>query len=264
MITDDYYQKAKEIYSKTHHEYIKYNDTESAKKKRKNSITLLAILLKELCDNEKINLNEIEFIANGATSYVYRIGDKILKIGSSRFSKDIPKNPYILAPLLRRSFEFNDKYQEKIFIEITERVDIVSQEEVTEEDLYKLYSSLRNIGIEWVDIDYRNVGRLIKDNTIHWHEDIKPADTAISMHGQDSETTLKKGDLVIIDSDFIYNANETPDFTPDFEDDEWSFYKTLIKFRERYSKENKKKKTILSELRRLISRNNENKISKTR
>lgn len=262
MITDEYYEKAKNIYYSVNSDIIRQNNTESAKEKREDLIKLLAILLKELCDNEKITVNDIDDIGFGATSYVFGIGSKVIKLGTSRFSKNIPKNPYVLSPLLRRSFEFTDKRKERLFIEITERVEKVKPEEITEEDLYKLYSSLRDIGIEWVDISVNNVGRLLKDNVIHWHEDLKPDDVAISMHGNNSDITLKAGDLIIIDSDFIYQTDKTPDFTPAYEDDEWSFYKTLTKFRNRYAKEIKKKKTILIELKELINKLMPNKASK--
>ncbi len=263
---DDYYKLAETMYNYTHSEYIRLNKSLTAVKERKELILLLAMLLKEICENENVSVDDIKCIGGGFTSSVYQIGDKVLKVGDDRYSLNIPNNPYIIKPLLRRSFEFLDKYngrlvREPLFVELTERVELVSEDEVTEEDLYKIYKALRDMNIEWVDISARNVGRLIKDNEIHWHEPLDPDNNATLLNGDAGDITLKKGDLVIIDSDFIYETDKTPDFRPFSEDDQWSFYDTLLKFRERYAREkkltknNKQKKSFLIDLRTLFRRN---------
>ena len=56
--------------------------------------------------------------------------------------------------------------ENKIFLEVTERVD--TKTEVTTEELYQLYKKIRALGLVWTDVAKRNVGRLKKDNIVHW------------------------------------------------------------------------------------------------
>lgn len=249
---DKYYLLAEIMYNNSHEFYIKNNTSDFASERRKEFIVLISILLKEICESEKVSTESIKCIGSGATSYVYQIGNKVFKVGINRNSPVIPNNPYIVKPLLRMSFEFTDEYKETLFLELTEKVELVTKETVTEDEIYALYKALRDMDIEWVDIDERNVGRLLKDNDVYWREDIDPDKEATLLEGEGKEIKLKKGDLVIIDSDFMYKTDRVPDFTPYFEDDEWSFYKRLMEFRKRYEKESKKKKSFLIGLKNLI------------
>ena len=173
---DDHYKElAREMYNNINGYMKTKNNDEETNKEREGIIDALAIIIEEICINEGLNYSDIKYISHGATSYIYQIGDKILKLGDGRYSKTIPKNPYILQPILRREFAADGGNKERLFIEIVERVEILEESEITEEELYKLYASLRNMGIEWCDISYQNVGRLIKDNVIHWNNDINPA-----------------------------------------------------------------------------------------
>ena len=65
-----------------------------------------------------------------------------------------------------------------------------------------------------IDVKFENAGRLLKDNVIHWSEDINPEDRTLGLEAKRGSATLKAGSLVIIDSDFIYKENEQGIFYP--------------------------------------------------
>ena len=52
-----------------------------------------------------------------------------------------------------------------IFFEVIEKVD-TNINDITKEEIYKLYKNIREIGLIWTDVKIDNVGRLIKDNKI--------------------------------------------------------------------------------------------------
>ena len=229
---------AKDMYYSVNSRIIKYNSNDDDNKNRDNIIKILAIILKEICDNEKVQISDIEKIGEGSTSNVYLIGNKVIKVGRKRYSNTIPNNPYVIKPLLRKYFSFKGTYEEGIFIEIIEKVLVVNKDQVSIDELYNLYKNLRDINIEWLDIEYRNVGRLLKNNNIYWNEELNPVNDALMMVGNESALTLNKGDLIILDSDLIYDINDKFNYG---NIENYSFYKTLSKFRKRYKKEKNKK-----------------------
>lgn len=163
-------------------------------------ITKLLIL--DIMKNENVKFSEIT--SNfGAFSYVLLIGDKVIKFGD-RDIKTFPNNPYIIAPLLRKEIKSNG---ESCFVEVTERVD--TSIKPSREELYQLYKKLRDLGLIWTDIQENNVGRLKKDNVIHWNENLTPSEKVLGLQTKRSETILKEGDLVILDADFIYDENDS-------------------------------------------------------
>ena len=177
-----------------------------------------------MCKEERVKLSDIEF-RSGAYSSVLIIGDKVLKLGS-RETKRFPNNPYIVTPLLRREVNING---DTCFVEVTERVD--TSKEISEEELYELYRNISNLGLVWTDVHQRNVGMLLKDNIIHFSENIDPSDEVLGLGERKGEFVLKKGSLVVLDSDFIFDEEELGDtiIVP-----ENSLY---LKFEERYQNE---------------------------
>ena len=173
------------------------NETE--KKKLDNILEIVTLLVKDIIKNEKINISEINILGRGTYSYVLEIGDKVLKIGKERETKSFPNNPYIIAPLLRKEFKINDNYS--VFVEVTEKVDRKSR--ITQEELYDLYKKIRNLGLYWHDVAFGNVGRLLKDNVIHWRQDLPITDERLGLKRYIGSETLKKGEVVILDNDFI-------------------------------------------------------------
>ena len=164
----------------------------------------IKFVVDELCKNEDVGISDIEFLGNGAYSTVYGIGEKVLKISFTRQTPVFSDNPYIVRPLLRREIS-NDDFG--FFIEVTEKVDTNSF--VSDDEMYDLYKKIRNLGLIWVDTFKDNVGRLKKDNIIHWKDDLLPTSNSLNLNDKVGEdVVLKKGDLVLMDADFIYDEDE--------------------------------------------------------
>ena len=75
-------------------------------------------------------------------------------------------------------------------------------------EIYKLYKNIREIGLIWTDVKIDNVGRLIKDNKIYWYENITPSDETLEFTKTIGNHQLKKGELIVLDGDYIYNEND--------------------------------------------------------
>lgn len=180
----------------------------------KIGIDTIKIIIKELCQNENKTYGDIEYLGKGTFSYVLAVGDKVLKIGIKRYTDSFPNNPYIITPLLRESIKINE--ENKIFLEVTERVD--TKTEVTTEELYQLYKKIRALGLVWTDVAKRNVGRLKKDNIVHWNTPLYPTDEALELKKYINAPQLKKGDLIILDADHIYEGYKYNLTNKEFED----------------------------------------------
>lgn len=165
---------------------------------------LLLLIIQDICKNEGKKISDIKFLKAGSYSSAFSIGDKVIKLGEKRVTEQFPNNPYIVAPLLRRKINIGNSM---FFIEVVEKVD-TSNKDITEEELYKLYKNVRNLGLMWNDVAKRNVGRLLKDNIIHWQGNLAPSDKALGLDSKRGTIILKKGDLVILDADFIYDEND--------------------------------------------------------
>ena len=135
-------------------------------------------------------------------SRVLLIGNKVIKLGD-RVTKSFPNNPYIIAPLLRKEFQFNG---ESCFAEVTERVD--TSKEASEDELYQLFRNLRDLNLVWTDIKSANVGRLTRENIIHWRDNLNPTEEVLVLDAKRGGKILKSGDLVILDADFIYDEKD--------------------------------------------------------
>lgn len=162
---------------------------------------IIKLMVLDVMRNENAKFSDITY-NGGGFSRVLLIGDKVIKLGD-RITKRFPNNPYIITPLLRKELEFNGEY---CFAEVTERVDTNIKPSI--EELYQLFKNLRNLGLVWTDIKEINVGRLRKDNIIHWRENLSPTDDVLGLDTKRGKAILKEGDLVILDADFIYDEND--------------------------------------------------------
>lgn len=162
------------------------------------------LIIKEISENENKSITDLKRISQGAFSQVYELGDKIIKIGV-RNVDTFNDNPYIIAPLIRKVIDIDEYNDKSRYIEVEEKVD--TETDVTEEQLYQLYKNLRNLGLIWTDIKKENVGYLLKDNVMHWKKDISDTPEARSLKEKRGDTILKKGDLVIIDADWIFDES---------------------------------------------------------
>ncbi len=178
-----------------------YNEDED----KTDGLKYIKMIVDSILKNEKTNYSNINKLKSGGFSIVYSIKDKVIKLGSNgRVTASFPNNPYIIKPILRKVIELDGK---EIFVEVTQKVDS-NELNITKEDLYKLYTKLRNLKIRWTDVHARNVGRLIKDNKIYWHNDLRPTDESLGLQKYRGTEELKAGDLVILDADFMYDESD--------------------------------------------------------
>ncbi len=198
-------------YDKVHESIM--GSFKSNSKYNKDVSRFIYIAIKELVENEQIKYSQIEVDPGGSFSQIVFVGEKVFKFGDKRKTKTFPNNPYIMKPLLRQEMIFG---KDTIFMEITEKAEIVS-EDLPDEILYDLYKKLRDLGLVWTDIAFRNIGRLKKDNEIHWREDIVPSDETLDLGTYRGKEKLKAGDYVIIDADHIYEEDDPNIEYPDYE-----------------------------------------------
>lgn len=154
---------------------------------------------------------DIEKIGSGAYSDVYRIGNRVLKIGSEKATYKIPNHTRILQPIVRIELLMEDDTTPFGCIEVSERVEKLSEEDYNEENFYKIYKELREYGIIWTDFKPENLGKLIEPNTqqhIVNGEILNIVPYAVGFKGELQGEERKPGDLVILDTDYIYNEND--------------------------------------------------------
>jgi len=133
---------------------------------------------------------DIQFAGCGHTSLAFRIGDVVFKIGKKRSSLSPKKNDFsCLIPVFYQSIT---PVGEKEFYEV-QVTPYVNTYDISEEDVYSAYKSLRKCGYIWNDPTFDNTGRIEKD---------------FSFEGREYHA----GDLVIIDlEDLAYVGEETSD-----------------------------------------------------
>ncbi len=153
-------------------------------------------IIKEVLEISGAKLENIEELEGGATSKPYIVGSLVLKIGENRYSHKIPNHNRILKPLLRRSFD-------GIYIEVT---DLVDTNNITDDDVYMVFKEMMDSGIVWVDARKENLGRLLKDNNSYG---MYINEESIGLNGNNL-IERKKGNLVILDTDLIFDINNVP------------------------------------------------------
>ena len=215
--------------------YKKSNTKSLLKKEDKQKLNTIMevvnIIIQDICKNEHVN--KIEYLSTGKYSTVLCVGDKVVKIGKDRATLKFPNNPYINAPLLRKEFKINEDLS--FFIEVNEKVD--TKTDISTEELYDLYKKLRDIHLIWTDVSNKNVGRLLKDNKVSWREDLPLTDEVLGLDKYRGVEQLKKGDIVILDNDFIFDEDT-------LEDIEWSKTPLANAFEVRYEFEQEKKNSV--------------------
>lgn len=199
----------------------------SEEERKKFEIGIFAIkkVIEELLERQGLDLTEVAYIASGAYSDTIRVGDFVLKIGKARANKQTPYSKHIIKPLI--SYMVNGR----INLEVQNLVDAkwweikdedgniireLSEEEI-EEEMFRLYCSLRKDGIAWKDIKRENVGRLLKRNSSNFEVEytdtngdigsyeMNIADEQLGIVGRvnGENEILSAGELVIIDRDHL-------------------------------------------------------------
>ena len=117
----------------------------------------------------------------------------------------IPYHRRILQPLIRRRVLRSFK---GLYVEISEYLQ--PDNEITDEDAYSIYKELRNDGIIWLDAKKENLGRLEKDNIVYFNEPLYIKEESVGYIPEtiQQDEPLHKGDLVIIDTDFLIREQD--------------------------------------------------------
>lgn len=131
------------IYNHIIYEYERLNVTD-------DDVDRVRFLLNKLAEDEGVDFFDLREIGHGSYSTVYRLGNKVVKVGKSRVTKIID-NSRILIPDQMIRIGGN-------VIEINDYVKDVRT--ATIEEVYKVYKELRNQGIVWMDPWFSNLGRL--------------------------------------------------------------------------------------------------------
>lgn len=141
----------------------------------------------------------------------------------------MPNHRRILQPLARKAFR-NRLGKTMACVEISEEVD-TNIEQKDPEELYKLWKELRDEGVIWTDVTWENVGRLKKKNIPSLNgEEMYVEPEAAGFKNKYKGKPLEKGELVILDTDFIFEEN-----SPYLR---WFNFGYAKSFEDRYKKEN--------------------------
>ena len=178
-------------------------------------------VIKELMEKEGVSANEMAFMGEGFFSQVIKIGEYILKLGPDIETYNIPYDPRIIQPIVRKMIPFeyeNLERDERLYIEVQNVVDAKWHEGMIDkeidEQLYIIYSEMRDRGIDWRDVKKENVGRLIKPNKENYkfsgrELELETVDSAIGVSRDTEKKILQSGELVVIDIDYIYTEEST-------------------------------------------------------
>lgn len=171
--------------------------------KQEKIYDIVKLLVEELALKENVHLHDIKHIATGGYSNVLQVGSKILKLGKKRKNFSIKNNKRFLAGFRGeiKSLYFDDVI---LTYEITEVVDTKHNGNI---DLYELYKELRDEDLIWTDCNKDNVGILLKDNKVYY-KDIDFVDKNATGYTSENKEILKKGDVVILDNDYIFTIEE--------------------------------------------------------
>lgn len=176
-------------------------------------VTFLTLLFMDIADSEQVPISNIQYIGMGGYSIVFQLENKIIKLGENRGTKTLPNNPYIIQPLLRKTVKIGN---DELFIEVTEKVETLKGDfNELNEEVYQLYKKIRNLGLVWTDVNIRNVGRLLKDNVIHWKEELQPTDETLEFSSFHGNQVLKAGELVLLDADYIFLEHDEKIIVPE-------------------------------------------------
>ncbi len=184
-----------------------------------NLLEALELLIKQFAQNQNVKLKDINYyLGEGSTSSCLKIGEYVLKVGKLRKTPKIPYHPRVLQPILRRTVPYTDNSTNIInFIEIVNYVDTNWTKGLTEkqieEEMYKIFKEMRDDGIFVGDMRIENIGRLLKPNKVNYkenEEELKVDNESVGFTNiSEKKKILPAGELVIIDSDYIYKEGES-------------------------------------------------------
>ena len=99
------------------------------------------------------------------------------------------------------------------------------------------------MGLIWTDIKSANIGRLLKDNKYYWNSELSDSSKARGLNEKVGEVELKKGDLVLLDADWIFTEGSNIKVPP-FSQAEQLYYKFKDRYDNEHMKLNEEQETI--------------------
>lgn len=168
-----------------------------------NVMDVIAKVVTELVEKQDLKYSDIKYLSSGSYSNAFLIGDKVIKIGRKRETHIIPNDKRILKPLIRLNLGDYSNIEGSIEVCNYVNTDI----NLSDEEMYQLYKELRDRKIICTDFRMANLGSLIMDNDYNWKDELGDDVSARGLIGEYDEK-LKSGDIVIIDTDYIFNEND--------------------------------------------------------
>ena len=102
------------------------------------------------------NFKELELIGIGTYSNVFKFGHYVLKVGLAKRREKIIEHPYIIKTYLRTNIRFKlENFTIIVGIEIQEYAENICK--ISEDELYKIYYTLRQNRLIWRDIKPSNI-----------------------------------------------------------------------------------------------------------
>ena len=205
--------------------------------------TMYAIktLITEIAKAQGLAPFHLERGGDGAYNTNLKIGEFIFKVGRPRETRRIPYHKRIMQPIIRQETDpdgINNLCVELQNVGDPNWYNHMSEEEI-EEELYKIFSELRDDGIIWTDIKKENVVRLLRPNKLNFKlngEEIGRNEDSVEMMNLKDEEPLPAGELVVADTDFVCYENEWNEYPHSPE------YSLFCEFENRYKKEHEKPK----------------------
>lgn len=192
-------------------------------------IIILKDLLKKVAKDENKTLLDIRNLSHGCYSKVFKINNKIVKIGYKRECPDIPENNRILYPYFKG-------YIGADYVEVTDYV--VGIGDATYEEMYEVYKDIRDEGLIWIDPAKENLARVSSDILYKNNQRRKDLTNKGIVNNPKHVPEIK--DILVIDLDHI--TTEDDDYTIEKVRDKLSTERLVIldSFEERYRKETNK------------------------
>lgn len=210
FFTDLFSKYKREIYWR----FFCFNQKENDENRMDFEALLLS--LDDILKREKINFWNLEYLKQGAFSGVFKCNEVVLKIGRMHNNYETVNTSYLLQPITRKQVE-----SLSIYFEISP---LCNTANISLEDAYQVYKGIREEGKMWLDVKLENIGRLPKD----YQYPFSIESETVGLKGSVNKT---KGELVIIDADYIIYEN---DFNKDIGIPRTSFFD---EFEKRYQEE---------------------------
>lgn len=157
-------------------------------------------VFKDIAKKQDLFLIDIRKIDYGEYSNIYKLGNKIIKIGHNRAVKRIVDNNRILLP--------DEIFRVKSnIIEITDYIEDKSI--FTKDEIYEVYKELRNQGVIWLDPTKENLKRVNENIIKLQNEKAKNRDKYPFIKNRRLiNRPLKNNELIIIDLDHLVDERD--------------------------------------------------------